>query len=90
VRPTIQFSCVLALCVLAVMAQSEQQPLPGPVQPIAFSHKLHAGAQGLKCAMCHKNPEPGERMGLATPALCMQCHEDLRERQTRDQMAARL
>ena len=77
-RRTIQFSSVLALCVLAVMAQSEQKPLPGPVQPIAFSHKLHAGAQGLKCATCHKNPEPGERMGLATPALCMQCHEEVK------------
>ena len=77
-RRTIQFSCILALCVFAVMAQSEQKPLPGPVQPIAFSHKLHAGTQGLKCATCHKNPEPGENMGLATAALCMQCHEEVK------------
>jgi hypothetical protein len=72
----------IALVLLAVLgivaAQSEQKPLPGPVQPIAFSHKLHAGAQNLKCATCHKNPEPGERMGLATPALCMQCHEEVK------------
>ena len=72
----------IALVLLAVLgiaiAQSEQQSLPGPVQPIAFSHKLHAGAQGLKCATCHKNPDPGENMGLATAALCMQCHEEVK------------
>jgi Cytochrome c7 and related cytochrome c/Class III cytochrome C family len=67
--------CVFSACLLAA-AQTEKPP--GLIQPIAFSHKLHAGAQGLKCATCHKNPDPGERMGLATAALCMQCHEEVK------------
>lgn len=58
-------------------ARGQQPPPPPPEQPIPFSHKLHAGDQQLKCATCHKNPDPGERMGLATAALCMQCHEDV-------------
>ena len=57
----------------AAAAQSKQPP-PAPEQPISFSHKLHAGSLQLKCATCHKNPDPGERMGLATAGLCMQCH----------------
>ncbi|MEK7833715.1 MAG: cytochrome c3 family protein [Acidobacteriota bacterium] len=61
---------------LGLAAQTEK--LPGPEQPIPFSHKLHVGGQGLKCATCHKNPDPGERMGLATAAMCMQCHEEVK------------
>jgi hypothetical protein len=77
-KTILQFSCVLAAGLVAVFAQTEQQPLPGPVQPIPFSHKLHVGTQGFKCATCHKNPDPGEKMGLASAALCMQCHSDVK------------
>ena len=69
------FACASA-CLLVAFAQTEK--LPGPAQPIPFSHKLHVGGQNLKCATCHKNPDPGERMGLATAALCMQCHEEVK------------
>lgn len=69
---------VVTACVFAVLAQTEKPPLPGPIQPIAFSHKLHAGQQNLKCATCHKNAEPGDRMGLATAAMCMECHSDVK------------
>jgi hypothetical protein len=77
-RASVQLACVLAACLVAVIAQTGPPSAPGPAQPIPFSHKLHAGGQGLKCATCHKNPDPGERMGLATAALCMQCHEDVK------------
>lgn len=75
-RNLCRLSCVFLLCLVGIAAQTDK--LPGPEQPIPFSHKLHAGAQNLKCATCHKNPDPGERMGLATAALCMQCHEDVK------------
>lgn len=77
-KPLIKIGFIAAFCILAVAAQTEQQLLPGPQQPIAFSHKLHAGANNLKCATCHKNPDPGERMGLASAATCMQCHSDIK------------
>ena len=77
-KSLLKFGCVVVLSVLAVVAQTNQQPLPGPQQPIPFSHKLHAGAQQLKCATCHKNPDPGEKMGLATAGLCMECHSDVK------------
>ncbi|MEP7273480.1 MAG: cytochrome c3 family protein [Acidobacteriota bacterium] len=73
----LQLCCIVALCVVVAMAQASQS-LPAPEQPIPFSHKQHAGKLGLKCATCHKNPDPGERMGLATAGLCMQCHEDVK------------
>src|SRR5262245_31031825 len=77
-KTPVRLSCVAAACLLAAIAQAEKQSPPAPPQPIPFSHKLHAGAQGLKCATCHKNPDPGERMGLASAAMSMQCHEDVK------------
>ena len=44
-----------------------------PVQPLPYSHKTHL-ALGLKCAGCHKNPEPGDRMEFPGVAQCMACH----------------
>ena len=43
-------------------------------QPVAFSHKQHAGTLKLKCNMCHANKDPGETMGIAAASTCMQCH----------------
>jgi hypothetical protein len=49
-----------------------------PVQPIPFSHKVHAGAMKLTCKTCHPNPDPGETMTIAKPATCMQCHSAIK------------
>jgi hypothetical protein len=43
-----------------------------PEQPIPFSHKAHAGTLKLPCKMCHAGT--GERMMIAAPGTCMQCH----------------
>jgi hypothetical protein len=45
-----------------------------PKQPIAFSHKQHAGTLNLKCETCHVNPPPGEMMTFPAEAKCMACH----------------
>ncbi len=58
---------------LAVLLLAEV-PASAPVQPIPYSHALHAGKLQLKCAMCHENKDPGEIMGLPVAAKCMNCH----------------
>jgi len=75
-RVLFQLSC-MAACVLAVSAQTAKQPPPPPQQPVAFSHKLHAGTLELKCSQCHPNPDPGERMGIAAASICMHCHAEI-------------
>lgn len=45
-----------------------------PKQPIAFSHKQHAGDLKLSCKTCHANPAPGEMMTFPVEAKCMTCH----------------
>lgn len=60
---------VVFLVVAAALAAAEQ--------PIPYSHKLHVGL-GLKCNNCHKNPDPGEAMGLPGEALCLSCHRTIK------------
>jgi hypothetical protein len=45
-----------------------------PVQPIAYSHKLHAGELGIDCRYCHFNVERGPDAGIPPTEVCMNCH----------------
>lgn len=45
-----------------------------PVQPVAFSHKLHAGELGLDCRYCHYNVEKGRHAGVPPTETCLNCH----------------
>ncbi len=49
-----------------------------PVQPVPFSHKVHAGTLEIECATCHENPDPGEAMTIAHPSACMECHATIK------------
>ena len=50
----------------------------GPKQPVAFSHKTHAGAMRLACKMCHPNPDPGDMMTIVDASNCMKCHSAIK------------
>ena len=54
--------------------QNIDPPLPAPVQPISFSHKLHLTAAGMKCADCHQVSADGKQMRIPNVATCMTCH----------------
>lgn len=50
-----------------------------PVQPVPYSHKLHAGELGIDCRYCHANIErSGEAMIPATQT-CMGCHAVIKQ-----------
>ncbi len=49
-----------------------------PKQPIAFSHKVHAGTMKMACKMCHPNPDPGDMMTIAAASTCMNCHSTIK------------
>ncbi len=66
---------LLIPALLLVALAVAQAPATGPVQPIPYSHALHAGKLQLKCAMCHENKDPGELMGIPAAAKCMTCHQ---------------
>jgi hypothetical protein len=45
-----------------------------PVQPVAYSHKLHAGNLGLDCRYCHYTVETAAWAALPPTQTCMNCH----------------
>jgi hypothetical protein len=45
-----------------------------PRQPVAFSHKLHAGDLGLDCRYCHNTVERGAFAAIPPTQTCMNCH----------------
>lgn len=48
-----------------------------PVQPINFSHKLHAGEYKIDCSYCHINARRSVVAGVPSMQLCMGCHKNV-------------
>jgi hypothetical protein len=46
-----------------------------PEQPVAYSHKLHAGDLGIDCRYCHNTVERGAMAAIPPTATCMNCHD---------------
>lgn len=45
-----------------------------PIQPVDYSHKLHAGDLGLDCRYCHTGVETQARANIPPARTCMNCH----------------
>lgn len=50
-----------------------------PVQPIAFSHELHAGINQINCLYCHSSAEKGKVAGIPPVSTCMNCHKAVQQ-----------
>lgn len=46
-----------------------------PVQPVEYSHKLHAGNLGMDCRYCHSTVERSGFAALPATETCMNCHK---------------
>jgi hypothetical protein len=53
-----------------------------PEQPIAFSHKLHAGDSQIPCLYCHFGARTSRHAGIPPLNVCMNCHGMLRKQTT--------
>ncbi len=49
-----------------------------PKQPIAFSHKVHAGQYEIECKYCHTGAMKGRSANIPSPNICMNCHTQIR------------
>ncbi len=45
-----------------------------PKQPIAYSHKLHAGQYKIDCNYCHTGVNKGKNATIPAANICMNCH----------------
>ena len=50
-----------------------------PEQPIAFSHKLHSGINGVDCNYCHHSARHGKSAAIPSGNVCMNCHTYINE-----------
>ncbi len=50
-----------------------------PVQPIAFSHKIHAGDNKIDCQYCHSSAKHSKTSGIPSVNVCMNCHKGISE-----------
>jgi len=46
-----------------------------PVQPLAYSHRLHAGELRIACLHCHSDAGRSRNAGIPTMQTCMDCHK---------------
>lgn len=79
---------VLTLALIVIFGQNNKVTDVGyrPVQPIPFSHKLHASEEnishngvemkglGIKCMYCHAQAEVSAHSPVPTTSTCMNCH----------------
>jgi menaquinone reductase, multiheme cytochrome c subunit len=49
-----------------------------PVQPVPYSHALHAGKLGIDCRYCHNTVEKAAFAALPPTQTCMNCHTNIR------------
>jgi nitrate reductase gamma subunit len=70
----------LGISLLALVPEVGGTHLPGnqqgyePAQPIAFSHRQHAGELQISCLYCHGDAEKGPHAGFPAASVCMNCH----------------
>ncbi|QED38110.1 c-type cytochrome [Antarcticibacterium arcticum] len=50
-----------------------------PVQPIHFSHKIHAGDNQIDCKFCHSSARVSKTSGIPSLNVCMNCHKSIGE-----------
>ena len=50
-----------------------------PIQPIHYSHKIHAGANQIECKYCHSSARVSKHSGIPSLNVCMNCHQYIAE-----------
>ena len=68
---------VLLGLVLGYWANATFSPGTSPEQPIAFSHKLHAGENEIPCMYCHTQARRSISAGVPSVSKCVGCHNEI-------------
>ncbi|WP_240609346.1 c-type cytochrome [Flavipsychrobacter stenotrophus] len=50
-----------------------------PIQPIFYSHKVHAGINQINCLYCHAGAEKSRQGMIPSSNVCMNCHKQINE-----------
>jgi hypothetical protein len=78
---TVALLAALGFSVWALLSKVSAFHLPGnqqgyePLQPVAYSHRLHAGELQIQCNYCHFGAERSRHAGIPPAEVCMNCHK---------------
>ena len=73
--PLVVFVAITAVAVTYFLSRAERDGIGyTPVQPIAFSHALHAGTMGIDCQYCHTGVTTSAHATVPAVSVCMNCH----------------
>lgn len=50
-----------------------------PVQPIHYSHRIHAGDNKIDCKYCHSSARVSKHSGIPSLNICMNCHKSINQ-----------
>ncbi len=50
-----------------------------PIQPIHYSHRIHAGDNEINCKYCHSAARVSKNAGIPSLNVCMNCHKNIAE-----------
>lgn len=50
-----------------------------PIQPIHYSHRIHAGDNEINCKYCHSAARVSKNGGIPSLNVCMNCHKNIAE-----------
>ena len=59
----------------AALSQHPWSPRRDVVQPIPFSHRVHAGDHQIPCQYCHEYARRSQTAGVPPVARCVGCHK---------------
>ncbi|MGB7393998.1 MAG: c-type cytochrome [Pricia sp.] len=48
-----------------------------PIQPIHYSHRIHAGVNKIECKYCHSSARVSAHSGIPSLNVCMNCHKSI-------------
>ena len=69
------YSSILLVSGMSDWRLPDNQQGYSPVQPIDYSHRLHAGELGIDCRFCHTAAEHSRHAGIPSTDICMKCHK---------------
>ena len=78
--PLVLFTAAAAFAATYFFSRPERDGIGyAPAQPIAFSHKLHAGTMKIDCKYCHTGVTSSPVASLPAVSICMNCHSVARK-----------
>lgn len=76
-------AAVWAPCLLVLAACEPTNQGYEPVQPIEYSHAIHAGQFRIPCQYCHDKASTSRHAGIPPADRCMNCHTQVQARSPR-------